>query len=156
MAWTAFGVLNREHWLESFQKTAEMFGSQFIVVVEMDGQIVSSLLCHPAPVYVAEMPVSHSSVGAVGTLPEYRNKGCAAAMMRECVKVLKAQDICLSSLWPFSFPYYRRFGWEVGAEGRTYSAKGGFFSGIGNPGAARQAGLDDFETMAFEYTIGSK
>jgi hypothetical protein len=42
--------------------------------VELDGEIVSSLLCCPAPVYVGQGTVSHSSVGAVGTLAEHRKK----------------------------------------------------------------------------------
>ncbi len=151
VAWIAFGNNTQEHWRESFTKTVEMFGPRFIVVVEMDGGIVSALLCHPAPVYFGEQSVSHSSVGAVATLPEYRKRGCAAAMMTRCVEILSSENICLSSLWPFSFPYYRKFGWEVGAERRIYSAKGGFFSATGEPNTVREAALDDFDAVAVIY-----
>lgn len=147
----AFTGLSLEHWLESFHTVAEMFGNRFILIAELDGEPVSSLLCSPAPVYIDSTPVPHSGVGAVGTLPESRRAGCAGAMMAECVRVLRAEGIYLSSLWPFSYPYYRKFGWEVGAEFRSYAAQGTFFAGNGDAGRARRGIPEDAEAIKLAF-----
>jgi len=147
----AFPSLTHEHWQQSFHTIAEMFGERFILVVELDGRIVSSLLCCPAPIVVGQADVTHASVGAVGTLPELRRMGCSAAMMAECVKVLRDEGIHTSSLWPFSYEYYRKFGWEVGGETRAYRAKGSVFAEIGNAQNARAATPDDFEAISDCY-----
>lgn len=147
----AFSGLPLEHWLESFRGVAEHFGREYVLVVEIDGELMSSLLCCPEPVMVNGGAVTHTSTGAVGTLPECRNKGCAGAMMAECVRLLRRQDICLSSLWPFSYEYYRKFGWEVGAESRSYSAQGSVFAQFGDPGNARGATRSDAEQVKSVY-----
>jgi len=144
VAQIAFGSLSLEHWVESFHKVNDMFGREFTIVVEVDGQIVSTLLCCPAPIYVAECRVTHSSVGGVATLPDYRKLGCAGVMMAETVKRLRKSGIATSSLWPFSYDYYRKFGWEVGAEVRKYGAPGSVYAALGNAGNARAATKEDF------------
>ncbi len=151
VAAAAFPNLPLEHWQESFHTAAEMFGERFILVVEMGGRLVSSMLCGPAPIVVGGAEVTHAAVGAVGTLPECRNQGCAGVMMTQCVKLLRDEGICTSSLWPFSYRYYRKFGWEVGAEARTYDAQGKVFAELGDASKARPATNDDFEAIKSVY-----
>lgn len=147
----AFPHLSLEHWQKSFSTVADMFGLEYILVAEMDKRIVSSLLCSPAPIHIGDGHVSHSAVGAVGTLPECREKGCAGEMMTEVVKLFRKLDIHTSSLWPFSYEYYRKFGWEVGAEGRVYEAEASVFAELGNPHAVRPAGSGDFDGIVDLY-----
>ena len=89
VAGIAFPNVTHEQWGNSFNMIAEVFGRRFILVVEDEGQIVSTLVCQPEPVYINGGLVSHASTGAVATIPEARNKGCAGAMMAECVRVLR-------------------------------------------------------------------
>lgn len=147
----AFPNLTPEQWTASFSMVAEVFGTRFILVVEDEGKIVSTLLCQPMPVYISGVPVPHASAGAVATIPEARNKGCAGAMMAECVRVLRAEGVYLSSLWPFSFPYYRKFGWEIGAETRNYSAQGKVFAELGDASKARFAKAADLPQVKLVY-----
>lgn len=147
----AFPNLPLEHWQQSFNTIAQVYGENYILVVEADGQLVSSMLCTPGPVYIGEGTVSHSAVGAVGTIPEYREKGCAGAMMTESVKLLKNERICTSSLWPFSYKYYRKFGWELASETRTYRNQASVFAQKGDPSATRLAKPDDLEGMMFAF-----
>ncbi|MCE5199139.1 MAG: GNAT family N-acetyltransferase [Armatimonadota bacterium] len=150
IAWAAFGG-EQVHWRQSFQTIAELYGERFILVVEIDGQLVSSLVCTPGPVYIGDAVVPHSAVGAVGTLPEARKRGSAGAMMTESVKLLRSEGIYLSSLWPFSYPYYRKFGWEVGAESRRYQTDAKVFSALGDPAKTRGAKEDDFQQIRAVY-----
>ena len=147
----AFTNLPLEYWRLSFRRVAEMFGRRFILVGESDGEIVSSLFCQPAPVHIGGAKVPHAAVGAVGTLPEYRRRGCAGALMAGCVRTLGDEGILLSSMWPFSYEYYRKFGWEVGAETRSYEAEGKFFAETGNAATARVATRKDMNGMAAAY-----
>lgn len=147
----AFPNLTHEQWTKSFSMVAEVFGTKYILVVEDDGVIVSTLLCQPMPVYINGGLVSHASAGAVATIPEARCKGCAGAMMAETVRLLRAQKIHLSSLWPFSFPYYRKFGWEIGSETRSYSAPGNVFVELGDAAKARGPKQGDFAQIKLVY-----
>lgn len=143
----AFPNLTPEQWAKSFNMVADVFGTRFIMVVEDDGRIVSTLLNQPMPVYINGGLVSHASTGAVATIPEARCKGCAGAMMAETVRTLRAEKICLSSLWPFSYPYYRKFGWEIGSEVRAYSAPGNVFAELGDAKNVRDAQVGDFKQI---------
>ncbi len=137
VAAVAFPDTPLEQWASFFEMVAEVFGLRYILVVEDEGLIVSTLVCRPAPVYINGSPVSHAATGAVATVPEARCKGYASEMMRESVRLLRSDKIYLSSLWPFSYPYYRKFGWEIGAENRSYSAAGKVFTELGDAGKAR-------------------
>lgn len=147
----AFPNLTHEQWTESFTMVAEVFGTRFILVVEDGGLIVSTLINQPMPVYINGGLVPHASTGAVATIPEARCKGCAGAMMAECVKLLRAEKAFLSSLWPFSYEYYRKFGWEIGAEQRRYSAPANVFAELGDAANAREAGQGDLAQIKRVY-----
>ena len=147
----AFPNLPLEHWQKSFHDVAETFGTTFILIVELGGEIVSSLLCCPAPVYVGGGLVTHSSVGAVGTHPDHRRKGCAGALMAECARLLRREGIHTSSLWPFSYEYYRKFGWEVGSERREYAAPGELFAGLGDANRVRAGTESDLDKIKSIY-----
>src|SRR5947207_248211 len=49
----------------------------------------------------------------VATLAAERNKGYASALMRDALRAMRAQGLCTSVLFPFSFRYYRKFGYEL-------------------------------------------
>lgn len=147
----AFPNLSLEHWMNSFNMVAEVFGTRYILVVEDGGQLVSTLLCQPMPVYINGSPVPHASAGAVATIPDARCKGCAGAMMAETVRLLRSEGVCLSSLWPFSYEYYRKFGWEIGSEVRGYGAPGEVFAKLGDASRAREAGNGDLARVKLVY-----
>ena len=147
----AFPNLTHEQWTNSFRMVAEVFGTRYILIVEDGGVIVSTLLCQPMPVYINGDLVSHASTGGVATIPEARNKGYAGAMMAETVRMLRAEKVCLSSLWPFSYPYYRKYGWEIASEVRGYNAPGKVFSELGDASKARGAKQGDLAQIKLVY-----
>lgn len=151
IGYIAFSGSNRDEWVKDFSARARMFGLEYILVVELDGKLVSSLMCTPGPIWCGGDIVTHSAVGGVGTIPEARKNGCAGAMMAETVRFLRRQGIHTSSLWPFSYPYYRKFGWEVGSERRKYSGKPEAFAALGDPANARIAFPDDLPIIIEAY-----
>lgn len=107
-----------EGWTKAFHRHHSRFGCEHILVVEHEGQLVSAMMITPENLQMGEVAVSGGAVGGVGTIVAARRLGCAAAMMQETVRRMKSWGMVGSAMWPFSFAYYRKFGWETGGEVR--------------------------------------
>lgn len=53
-------------------------------------------------------------VGGVATLPQHRRHGAIRACMKAAFEDMYQKGYLLSALYPFSFNYYRKFGYEAG------------------------------------------
>ena len=135
----AFETDELDPWLTSYNWLADNRGLEYLIVVEADGQLVASLLCTPAEARFAGDVVPLSAVGGVATLPEYRRNGYAGMMMQEAVKILYRTGYHTSALWPFSYNYYRKFGWEIGSEHRGYVVPSELASQLAAPDGTRPA-----------------
>ena len=51
-------------------------------------------------------------IGGVSTLPEYRRTGCIRAIFDHLYRIAPEEGWDISYLYPFSFSYYRKFGYE--------------------------------------------
>jgi len=106
-------------WQKAFHEFIGYFGTDSMLVVEHEGALVSTMLMVGEGMWLGEHKVPARAVAAVATVPEARCIGCAGAMMREATRRMKAWGIAASPMWPFSFVYYRKFGWEIGGEARV-------------------------------------
>src|SRR5438876_1731598 len=59
-------------------------------------------------------------IAVVASDPAYRGRGCAGALLRHSLAAMRDVGQYLSSLWPFDFGFYRRYGWEWTGEGIGY------------------------------------
>lgn len=59
------------------------------------------------------------TVGGIGTDPEYRRAGFVRQMMTKLLEMAPEQGWVVSFLHPFSFSYYRKFGYEKVADHRV-------------------------------------
>ncbi|MCL5040629.1 MAG: GNAT family N-acetyltransferase [Firmicutes bacterium] len=84
------------------------------------GRMASCLLIHPLTVWMGQTHVPMGGIGGVATRAEYRRQGLSAGLLRHALQTMKEQGLVISSLFPFSFPFYRRLGWEVGGETLQY------------------------------------
>ncbi len=75
-----------------------------IYSVEFDGHIVAA-----------------GGVGGVSSLPEFRSKGGIRSIFREQFKEMYQKGFLLSFLRPFSYPYYRQFGYELCCDQYMYT-----------------------------------
>lgn len=62
--------------------------------------------------------VNALTVGGVGTEPEYRRMGLVRNFLAEVEKLAEREDCPITVLHPFSFAYYRKFGFERVADHR--------------------------------------
>lgn len=77
------------------------------------GHIVSMLQIIPYQVYIGGKIVPMGGIGGVATRADCQRKGYASALMRDSVKQMKGRGLWVSILFPFSYAYYRKFGWEL-------------------------------------------
>ena len=59
-------------------------------------------------------------IGGVSTLPPYRHNGAIRASLSASLRDMYENGFMFSYLYPFSTQYYRKFGYEVGAEARRW------------------------------------
>lgn len=118
---TAFGV-PKESWADGFYN-GPYNDLKWKRVVVVEGKVVSCLVFIPARVFLGGTTVSMGGIAGVATLPEERRHGYAGMLLTDSVRVLREQGFATSALYPFSFRYYRKFGWEFASQVLTFSAK---------------------------------
>jgi predicted acetyltransferase len=84
------------------------------VVVDGELGVLSCLTLLQAEVWVRGARLSMGGIRHVATAPEYQNRGYAGLLLRETLRSLRREGVCASILFPFSFRYYRKFGYELG------------------------------------------
>lgn len=63
--------------------------------------------------YVDGTAVKAGGIGAVSTLPEYRNSGAIRAIFSELLPEAYKSGEVISALYPFKHEFYRKFGYET-------------------------------------------
>ncbi|MDH7571203.1 MAG: GNAT family N-acetyltransferase, partial [Armatimonadota bacterium] len=140
-----------EPWRERYAAVEQVFGRSVFLGLEVDGRFVSSCTCIPAQVWVRDRRLTLGAVGGVATLPECRRQGYAGALMRAVVAHMQEQGLALSALWPFSFPYYRKFGWDYASERRHYRFAVERLGALPDPGGVSPAVPEDLPDIAAAY-----
>ncbi len=56
----------------------------------------------------------------VASLPEVRSQGSIATLLVHALKEMNEADYLISYLSPFSYPFYRRYGWELSFAKKIY------------------------------------
>ena len=143
----AFNAPSIDPWINSFTWVANHYGLDFLIVVEVDGRIVSSMICTPSQARFGDDILPLCAVGGVATLPEHRKSGLAGMMMEESVRVLRRNGYHTSALWPFSYHYYRKFGWELGSEHRRYLVPSEWARDFSVPTGVRPARKSDIPAI---------
>jgi len=81
-----------------------------------NGRLLSSMMIIPATIRVNGHRVKAGLISGVMTLPEARNSRCVRQIFDVTMEEMKKDGVVYSLLYPFSFPFYRKFGYE-----RAYS-----------------------------------
>ncbi|MFF2176665.1 enhanced intracellular survival protein Eis [Lysinibacillus sp. NPDC058147] len=75
--------------------------------------LVSQILSLPFEVNVHGKIYEMGGITAVGTYPEYSGHGLMESLIIECLERMRNEGQCISYLFPYSIPYYRKRGWEI-------------------------------------------
>ncbi len=69
-------------------------------------------------------------VGSVATHPEYRGRGLASAVIRDCVSIMKESHCHLSVLWTQRHDFYRKLGYEAAGSEYLFRARASDFAHV--------------------------
>ena len=78
----------------------------------VDGELRATLRLIDMPLWFGAAPVASGGLSAVATPPEYRRQGYIGRLLRATLEEIRDRGWPLSALYPFSFPFYKRYGWE--------------------------------------------
>ncbi|MGE5675469.1 MAG: enhanced intracellular survival protein Eis [Mycobacterium leprae] len=65
-------------------------------------------------------PVALGGIGSVCAAPAARQGGTTSRVLRACLIEMREKGQALSALYPFSFRYYRQFGYELAGDNTEY------------------------------------
>ena len=89
------------------------------------GTLMGRILNHKYDLYFDGSTVRAGGIGAVATLPEYRDQGVIKEIFRELLPAEYKDGEVISTLYPFKHEFYRKQGYEVLTAWNTYSMRPG-------------------------------
>jgi predicted acetyltransferase len=146
---TAFGVA-KEEWADGFYN-GPYSDLEYKRVVVADGKVVSCLVIIPSTIYFGGTTIRMGGIGGVATLPDERRHGYAGMLMANSVHALRDLGFATSALYPFSFKYYRKFGWEFAGHCLIYSAKPSLLPSASEASLVRPFTEDDLPSVMRLY-----
>jgi len=111
-------VLNEERINRWFTKDFDLSRTRALFV---DGQMESVLEIIPFQVWFNDRKIPMGGISGVASPPESRRKGYVRKLMEYSLNDMKEKGFPISTLYPFSFDFYRKFGWEHASDWRVYS-----------------------------------
>src|SRR6476619_4368216 len=73
------------------------------------------------PMLFGGKPVMTGGLSAVATPPESRRQGLIGRLIRATLEEIRGRGWPLSALYPFYFPFYKRYGWEHMVDHYSYN-----------------------------------
>lgn len=105
---------------EKKEKRRSQFNAQDTWGVYEGGQLGAKLHILPFETYIHEKAFAMGGIAGVATWPEYRRKGWVASLLHHALKEMNRNKQSISFLHPFSFGFYRKYGWEAYIEYKKY------------------------------------
>ncbi|NDI33985.1 GNAT family N-acetyltransferase [Chengkuizengella sediminis] len=86
-----------------------------------DDHLISMASLLPLQVFIHNQVFSMGGVASVASWPEYRRKGLVKQLLKKALIEMKEKNMTVSMLAPFSFAFYRKYGWETLSEYKKYT-----------------------------------
>jgi predicted acetyltransferase len=122
-----------------------------IRVVVCEGRVVSSLEVRREQVQIGDAVLGMGGVCNVATLTTERNHGYASALMRDTLRSLRTEGTPTSVLFPFSFRYYRKFGYELAGNHCQFWCRPHNLPAFGEHNSCRKAAEEDIPHLERVY-----
>ena len=94
--------------------------SQWAAFEDDDQTLMSGFAAIPYSIHFDGHECGMVGIGAVGTFPPYRRRGCIRACFEAALPDMYESGAVFSYLYPFSTAYYRKFGYEMCCENRRW------------------------------------
>ena len=93
---------------KSLKETVEDWGA-----FAEDGKMMARIINHRFAAWLDGQIVPSGGIGAVSTLPEYRNTGAIREIFNKLIPEAYRNGEVISTLYPFNHAFYRKFGYET-------------------------------------------
>lgn len=104
--------IKRYQWLAKYSWNYGSFDNQ--------GRLASQVMATPFSVNLFGKAYQMAGIGFVASYPEYRSQGRIDRIMQQILNDCNENNILLTYLAPFSYPFYRRYGYELTFERAVY------------------------------------
>lgn len=116
-----------------------------------EGNLVSVLQIQPLEIHLNRKIWKMGGIGGVATLPEARSKGFAGKLLIKALEDMRDSEMIVSMLAPFSYEYYRKYGWELAMTKTNYTIPVEYFRKFKSYGKMNKISCDDFGSIAPIY-----
>lgn len=126
-----------------------------------DGTLMAHIINNKFNFYVDGQTVRAGGIGAVSTLPEYRESGAVKEIFRKLLPAAYRDGEVISALYPFNHAFYRKQGYEVVTHQNVYELNPALLSGFTftgkvthwNPGEDTAAFAEVYNAFARNYNM---
>ncbi|MFD2117101.1 enhanced intracellular survival protein Eis [Paenibacillus yanchengensis] len=87
----------------------------------VDGELAAQVFIIHFETYIHGQVYKMGGISGVSTWPQYRRQGLVSKLLQQSIQFMQQQGQTVSYLFPFSESFYRKFGWELLCERKTYS-----------------------------------
>ncbi|MEK3825511.1 MULTISPECIES: GNAT family N-acetyltransferase [Paenibacillus] len=105
---------------DQLERRRQEFAKHNVLGVYADGQVGAKLQIIPFQTYIHGRSFEMGGIAGVATWPEYRRKGWVAGLLKYALEEMNRNKQSVSFLHPFSFSFYRKYGWETYVEYKKY------------------------------------
>ncbi|MCX7796463.1 MAG: GNAT family N-acetyltransferase [bacterium] len=148
-------------WLNDFREKARDFLERYIPQDAILGyydesNVLSAMLfIIPFEIYIYESIFNMGGIASVASMPEGRHGGRVAELLRASLRIMKEKGQTVSMLGPFSYEFYRKYGWELGFDRMNYTIPtenlDGFSKKVGIVRPFKDEDLDILNNIYTEY-----
>lgn len=85
-----------------------------------DDVLTAAIQMLPYSIVIGGAPLDMGGIAMVSSMPEGRHGGRIASLLRKSLEIMKERGQSVSMLGPFSFEFYRKYGWEHGFDRLDY------------------------------------
>lgn len=78
----------------------------------VEGNLAARMSILPLETWIQGRLFRMGGIASVATWPEYRRQGLVGRLLGNALSVMREAGQTVSYLAPFSFPFYRKYGWE--------------------------------------------
>ena len=117
----SFNTQDRANLAEQTEMVRRVFPADWSLASFEDGEMTAFLRTVPMAVRINGHGLSFGAVGPVVSLPQHRRKGHVGALLRHALSDMRDRGQVLSGLHTPHPALYRRYGWEIASERRTFT-----------------------------------
>ena len=127
-------------------------------VFDDSGKLCAGLVLNPFSMHFDGSTVMMGGIGGVATLPEERRKGYVRSLFKSCVEEMYDKGYIFSYLFPFSYAYYKKFGYELSMTDVEYTLPFSALNHLKQTGNVQmfKPGMDTADVIRIydQYTAG--